>query len=322
MPAFCIDYQDIAAAHERLRDTAHRTPVLRSRFADEHTGAHIFFKCENLQRIGAFKFRGAYNALSQFTPEQRSRGVVAFSSGNHAQAIALAARLLGMPAVIVMPSDAPTAKLEATRGYGAEVILYDRYKEDRIVVGERLARERELTLVPPFDHPHVIAGQGTVAKELLEEIDRLDMLVTPVGGGGLISGCAIAARELAPQCSVIGVEPENGNDGQQSVRTGHVVKIAVPNTIADGAQTPSLGEYTFPIIREMVADIVTVSDAELVDTMRFFATRMKIIVEPTGCLAAAALLSGKLSVKGKRIGVVLSGGNIDLDRFAALTQTG
>lgn len=321
MTRFCIDFNDIADAHDRMRDAAHRTPVFKSQTADKQTGARLFFKCENLQRTGAFKFRGAYNALSQFTPEQKSRGVVAFSSGNHAQAVALAARLLGMPSVIVMPTDAPEIKVTATRGYGAEIVTYDRYNEDRIAIGERLARERGLTLIPPFDHPHVIAGQGTVAKELFEEVDELDVLVTPVGGGGLIAGCAVAAHKLSANCSVIGVEPETGNDGQQSLRAGKIVNIDVPSTIADGAQTPALGFHTFPIIREFVADILTVSDAELIDAMAFFASRMKIIVEPTGCLAAAAVLSGKLALTGKRVGVVLSGGNIDLKRVAALTNS-
>jgi threo-3-hydroxy-L-aspartate ammonia-lyase len=322
MTGFCIDFGAIADAHRRLQGVAHCTPVLRSRTADEQTGAQLFFKCENLQRVGAFKFRGAYNALSQFTPEQKSRGVVAFSSGNHAQAVALSARLLNMPAVIVMPTDAPRSKVAATLGYGAEIVSYDRYKEDRIAIGETLARERGLTLIPPFDHPHVIAGQGTVAKELFEEVGSLDVLVTPVGGGGLIAGCAIAARALSAHCTVIGVEPQAGDDGRQSLRAGRIVSIKVPETIADGAQTPALGELTFPIIREHVADIVTVSDSELIDAMAFFASRMKIIVEPTGCLAAAAVLSGKLTIMGKRVGVVLSGGNIDLERFTALVRTG
>lgn len=316
MPDLSVNFDDIFAAHARLRGVAHRTPVLRSQTADELSDARLFFKCENLQRAGAFKFRGAYNALSQFTPGQRARGVVTFSSGNHAQAIALSARLLQMPAVIVMPTDAPRIKVDATRGYGAEIVFYDRYKEDRLAIGDRLARERGLTLIPPFDHPHVIAGQGTAAKELIEETGPLDVLITPLGGGGLLSGSAIAARELSPGCKIIGVEPEAGNDGQQSFRSGRIVKIDVPNTIADGAQTPSLGEHTFPIIQALVDDIVTVSDQELIDTVKFFASRMKLVVEPTGCLAAAAALTGKLPIAGNRVGIVISGGNVDPAKLA------
>ena len=282
-----------------------------------------FFKCENLQRMGAFKFRGAYNALAQFDVEQRRRGVVAFSSGNHAQAVALAAQLLGMPAVIVMPSDAPRIKVEATRGYGAEVVEYDRYAEDREAIGARISRERGMTLVPPFDHPHVMAGQGTAAMELLEDVGPLDALLVCVGGGGLISGCATAARQLAPQCRVIGVEPEAGNDTLQSLARGEIVKIDVPRTIADGAQTQSSGKLTFPIIQALVNRIVTVSDAQLVDAMRIFAQRMKLVVEPTGALAAAALLSpGVLDLRGQRVGVIVSGGNIDLAWYAQLLRDG
>ena len=314
--SLAISYADIEAAAQRLRGVAHRTPVLTSRTANERTGAQLFFKCENLQRMGAFKFRGAYNALAQFTPEQSKRGVLAFSSGNHAQAIALSARLLGMPAVIVMPQDAPPLKVEATKGYGAEVVLYDRYTEDREALSARIARERGMTLIPPYDHPHVMAGQGTAAKELLEEVGALDLLLVCVGGGGLISGCAIAARQLAPQCAVIGVEPDAGNDVQQSLRKGEIVHIEVPRTIADGAQTQHAGRLTFPVIRELVRDIATVSDAALVRTMRFFAERMKLVVEPTGCLAAAAALEGAVPVAGKRVGVIISGGNIDLKRYA------
>jgi threonine dehydratase len=313
-----VTFDDVSAAHERLKGHAHKTPVLRSRTANERTGAEVYFKAENLQRVGAFKFRGAYNALAQFTPQQKSRGVVTYSSGNHAQAIALAAKLLEIPAVIVMPSDSPQSKMAATRGYGAEIVIYDRYKEDREAIGAALAAERKLTLIPPYDHPYVIAGQGTVAKELLEEIPKLDVLVVPVGGGGLLSGCAIAARALAPACKIYGVEPAAGNDGQQSLRSGQIVRISTPQTIADGAQTPSLGAHTFAIIRKLVDDILTVSDAELIEAMSFFASRMKIVVEPTGCLAAAAVFSGKLEVAGKRVGVVLSGGNVDLARFAQL----
>ncbi len=315
-----IDYADIRGAAERLDGIAHRTPVATSRTANERIGAQLFFKCENLQRMGAFKFRGAYNALSQFTPEQRRAGVVAFSSGNHAQAIALAARLIGMPATIVMPTDAPQMKITATRGYGAELKLYDRYTEDREAISRVLADERGMTLIPPFDHPHVMAGQGTAALELIEEAGALDTLLVCVGGGGLISGCAVAAKHALPQCRVIGVEPEAGNDVQQSLRRGEIVHIDVPQTIADGAQTQHAGRFTFPVIQALVDDVLTVSDAQLVSTMRFFAERMKMVVEPTGCLAAAAALEDVLDVRGKRVGVILSGGNIDIARYAELLR--
>lgn len=318
MTTLPISFDDVCAAHERIGGVAHRTPVLTSRTANEKTGAQLFFKCENLQRMGAFKFRGAYNAIAQFTPQQKAAGVITFSSGNHAQAIALAARLLGVKAVIVMPHDAPAIKVAATRGYGGEIIFYDRYTEDREALGKRLAEERGLTLIPPYDHPHVMAGQGTAAKELFEETGALDMLFVPLGGGGLLSGCATVAHALAPQCEVIGVEPEAGNDGQRSLQSGSIVHIDTPKTIADGAQTQHLGNYTFAVIRERVREIVTVSDAELVETMKFFASRMKIVVEPTGCLAAAAVLENKVDVRGQRVGIVLSGGNVDLQRFAEL----
>lgn len=320
MSTLPITFEDVAAAHERLRGVAHHTPVLTSRTANERTGAQLFFKCENLQRMGAFKFRGAYNAIAQFTPEQKAGGVITFSSGNHAQAIALSARLLGVKAVIVMPHDAPSVKVEATRGYGGEIVFYDRYTEDREALGQRLAAERGLTLIPPYDHPHVMAGQGTAAKELFDETGELDLLLTPLGGGGLLSGCATAAHALAPACTVIGVEPEAGNDGQRSLQSGEIVHIDTPKTLADGAQTQHLGNYTFAVIRERVSEIVTVSDVELVETMKFFASRMKLVVEPTGCLAAAAVLHGKVDVRGKRVGVLISGGNVDLLRFAELVQ--
>lgn len=313
-----ISHADIEAAAERLAGVAHRTPVATSHTANERTGAQLFFKCENLQRMGAFKFRGAYNALSQFTPEQRQRGVVAFSSGNHAQAIALSARLIGMPATIVMPTDAPQMKIDATRGYGAEVQLFDRYTEDREEIGRALAEEHGMTLIPPFDHPHVMAGQGTAALELIEDAGALDVLLVCVGGGGLISGCAVATKHALPQCRVIGVEPAAGNDVQQSLRRGEIVHIDVPKTIADGAQTQAPGRLTFPVIQALVDDVLTVTDQQLVSTMRFFAERMKMVVEPTGCLAAAAALESVLDVRGKKVGVILSGGNIDTARYAAL----
>ena len=320
MTGTAFSYEDVVRAHERLVGVISKTPVLTSTTANERLGAQVYFKCENFQRMGAFKFRGAYNALAQFTPEQRRLGVVAFSSGNHAQGIALAARLLGVPAVIVMPADAPTIKLEATRGYGAEVVLYDRASEDREAIGQCLAHERGLTLVPPYDHLQVMAGQGTAAKELFEEVGPLDVLLVPLGGGGLLSGCATVARALHPGCRVIGVEPEAGNDGQRSFRSGQIVHIDLPATIADVAQTQHLGRHTFPVIQERVDDIVTASDQELVDAMAFFASRMKMLVEPTGCLGAAAAFGDQLDLKGQRVGVMVSGGNIDLTRFSSLLQ--
>lgn len=316
--SLAISFEDVAQAHARLRGVAHTTPVLTSATVDGETGARFFFKCENQQRMGAFKFRGGYNAIARLTERQRAAGVVAFSSGNHAQAIALAARIFGTRAVIVMPSDAPQTKIAATRGYGAEVVLYDRFREDRLAISEGLARDQGLTLIPPFDHPDVMAGQGTAAKELFEQAGPLDVLYVPLGGGGLLSGCAVTARALHPGCRVIGVEPEAGNDGQQSLRAGHIVQIPTPKTIADGAQTQHLGRFTFPVLQQLVDDIVTVSDAQLVEAMRFFASRMKIVVEPTGCLGAAGAFAGKAQLQGKRVGVILSGGNVDLDRFAAL----
>ncbi|VVD90820.1 threo-3-hydroxy-L-aspartate ammonia-lyase [Pandoraea fibrosis] len=318
-PPLAITYGDVVAAHDRIREAAHRTPVLTSRTADAMTGASLFFKAENFQRMGAFKFRGAFNAISQFTAEQKRGGVLAFSSGNHAQAIALSARELGVPAVILMPQDAPQMKIDATRGYGAEVILFDRYKEDREALAKQLSQARGMTLIPPYDHPHVMAGQGTATKELIEDAGELDTLVVCLGGGGLLSGSAIAARALNPNIEIFGVEPEAGNDGQQSFRSGEIVHIETPRTIADGAQTQHLGEYTFPVIRSLVDDILTVTDDELVQTMKFLASRMKIVVEPTGCLAAAAVLQGKVEVRGKRVGILLSGGNVDMERFAKLT---
>lgn len=317
-PALAVNWADVEAAHARLAGVAHRTPVLTSRTANELAGAELFFKCESFQRMGAFKFRGAYNALSKLSPEARARGVIAYSSGNHAQGVALSAQLLGIEAAIVMPTDAPSLKIAATRGYGAEVILYDRHRENREEIGARIAAERGMSLVPPFDHADVIAGQGTAAMELIEDTGPLDALVVCVGGAGLISGCATAAKALAPACRVVGVEPEAGNDVQLSLARGERVKIAVPHTIADGAQTQQVGELTFPIVQALVAEIATVSDAQLVRTMRFFAERMKIVVEPTGCLAAAALLEGVVKMPGKRVGVIVSGGNIDAGRYADL----
>jgi threonine dehydratase len=310
--------EDVAAAAARIQGHAHRTPVLTSRTVDDAFGARVFFKCENLQRMGAFKFRGAFNALARFTPEQKRNGVVAFSSGNHAQAIALSAKLLGIPATIVMPHDAPAAKVEATKDYGGKVVVYDRYQEDREQIGRDLAERHGLTLIPPYDHPDVIAGQGTAARELFEAVGPLDAFFAPLGGGGLLSGSALAIRAVAPDCRIYGVEPEAGNDGQQSFRSGAVVHIATPKTIADGAQTQHLGDLTFPILRRDVTDILTASDAELVDCMRFFATRMKLVVEPTGCLGFAAARQRQADLRGQRVGILVSGGNVDLARFCEL----
>ena len=311
-------YADVEAAALRLLGTASRTPVMTSRTVDEALHARVFFKCENFQRMGAFKFRGAFNALSALESAARARGVVAFSSGNHAQAVALAARLLGVDATIVMPSDAPTSKVEATRSYGGRIVSYDRYREDREKIARRLADERGSAVIPPYDDPEIIAGQGTAAAELIEEAGPLDSLFVCLGGGGLLSGSALAAKALSPGCAVYGVEPEAGNDGQQSFRQGSIVRIPVPATIADGAQTQSLGRCAFEIIRRDVSDVLTVTDRELIDCLRFFATRMKIVVEPTGCLgfAGARSIAGRLA--GQRVGVIVSGGNIDGERLAAL----
>lgn len=310
------DYHDVAAAAERIVGYANKTPVMTSRTVNEEFGADVFFKCENFQRMGAFKFRGAMNALRQFTPQQRAAGVVAFSSGNHAQAIALSAKLLGIPATIIMPHDAPAAKVAATKGYGGHVVMYDRYTEDREKIGRDLAEKQGLTLIPPYDHPHVIAGQGTATKELIEEVGALDALFVCLGGGGLLSGSALAARHLSPDCLIYGVEPEAGNDGQQSFRSGKIVHIDTPKTIADGAQTQHLGQHTFPLIQKHVNDILTVSDDELIAAMKFIAERMKMVVEPTGCLGFAAARARKADLRGKKIGIIISGGNVDISRYS------
>jgi len=314
-----VTYADVEAAAGRLAGVAHRTPVLTSSQFDALAGCRAFFKCENLQRMGAFKFRGAYNALAKLGPDERRRGVVAFSSGNHAQAVALAGRILGIPATIVMPKDAPAVKVAATREYGAEVVFYDRAAgEGREAVAERVAREKGSVLIPPFDHPDIIAGQGTGAKELLEETGPLDFLFVPCGGAGLLSGCAIAARHLAPAIRVVGVEPAAGDDAARSFRTRTLQRVDNPVTIADGARTASMGAITFPLVLRHVHDIITVTDAELVAAMRFLWERMKLVVEPTGALAAAGVLSGAVDVRGRRVGIVLSGGNADLKAMAAL----
>lgn len=314
-PFSSISYDDIANAAKTLHGIAHRTPVLTSRQADTQTGATVFFKCENFQRVGAFKFRGAYNAINRLSKDQKRKGVVAFSSGNHAQAIALSANILNVPATIVMPKDAPTIKLAATRGYGASVILYDSKNETREAVAAKLVNSQGLALIPPYDHPDVIAGQGTVAKELIESVGHLDYLFVPLGGGGLISGCAIAASHLSPNCIIIGVEPELGNDAQQSFHQQQIVTIPVPDTIADGARTQFIGKLVLPILLKYVKDIVTVSDNQLMQQMRFFAERMKIIVEPTGCLAAAAVFNKVINISGAKVGVIVSGGNVDMNLF-------
>jgi threo-3-hydroxy-L-aspartate ammonia-lyase len=314
-----VTYADVAAAAARLEGVAHRTPVATSSQFDELTRAQAFFKCENLQRMGAFKFRGAYNALSQLEGAERSRGVVAFSSGNHAQAVALAGRLLGIPATIVMPADAPVVKVAATRGYGAEIVFYDRAAgEDRDEVARRIAAERGAAVIPPFDHADVIAGQGTAAKELLEDVGPLDDLFVCCGGAGLLAGSAIAAHHLSPGIRVIGVEPAAGDDVARSFRTRTLQRVEDPQTIADGARTQSPGALTFPLVLEHVQDVITVTDAQLVEAMRFLWERMKLVVEPTGALATAGVLSGPIDVRERRVGIIISGGNIDLRAAAAL----
>ena len=306
------------AAADRLRGVAHRTPVVTSRTLDERTGAHAFLKCENLQRMGAFKFRGAYNRIAQLTPHERPGGVVAFSSGNHAQGVALAARLCGVPAAIVMPADAPAAKIAATREYGADVHLYDRKTMDRGSIAADLAARRGATLVPPFDDPAIVAGQGTVALELLEDVPELDVLLVCTGGGGLLAGCAIAAKALRPEIAVYGVEPAAGDDFARSFALGERIEIPVPDTIADGQQTTSPGALTFPIVKRLCAGIVTVTDEELREAMRFAFERLKLVMEPSGASALATLLSKKLELRGSRVGVIVSGGNVDAARYAAI----
>ena len=307
-------FADVESAARQIAGVAHRTAVASSRTVNARTGAEVFFKCENFQRAGAFKFRGAYNAMSRLTPDERRRGVVTYSSGNHAQAIALAGRLLDIPRVVVMPADAPAVKQVATQDYGAEVVCYDRTRDDREALGRALAEERGLTLIPPYDHLHVIAGQGTAAQELLEETGALDLLIVPCGGGGLLSGSAIAARGMAPACRVVGVEPAAGDDATRSFRTRQRQTVHDPQTVADGARTPSLGTLTFPLVLQYVSDMATVDDDLLLRAMFFLWERLKLVVEPTGALAAAAVLKGAVPVAGKRVGVILSGGNVDLSQ--------
>jgi threonine dehydratase len=312
-PQSTVEYADVEAAADRLPDVAHRTPVLTSRTADDRTGGEVLFKCENFQRAGAFKIRGAYNALSQL-PE-RERGVLTYSSGNHAQAVALAGRLLGVEATIIMPSDAPAVKRRATEGYGADIISYDRDDTTREALADEIASERDLPILPPYDHPHVVAGQGTVARELIEEAGDLDLLLAPCGGGGLLSGCAIAAKALAPDCRVVGVEPARADDAARSFRTGELYTVRDPDTIADGARTPSLGEVTFPLVLRHADAMATVSEDAIRRATRFLWERLKIVAEPTGALAFAALLSGEIEAAGRRAGVIVSGGNVDLGDF-------
>lgn len=318
MPTLLPTFQDVLDAAQRLEGIAHRTPVLQSSTLNDRMQAQVFVKCENFQRMGAFKFRGGFNALAKLNEPQRRAGVVAYSSGNHAQAVALSARILNIPATILMPHDASPAKLAATQGYGATVIGYDRYGEDASAIASQLALDKGFTFIPPFDHADVLAGQGTAALELFEEVGELDALFVCLGGGGLLSGSALATRARSPQCKIYGVEPEAGNDVQQSFRKGERVKIATPVTIADGAQTPMVGAITFEIIKALVDDIHTVTDAQLIEAMRFYAERMKMVVEPTGCLSLAAALQAAPQLKGQRIGVIISGGNVDLARFAKL----
>jgi threonine dehydratase len=314
--AFAASFADIGSAAGRLRGVAHRTPVVTSRTLDERTGARVFLKCENFQRMGAFKFRGAYNRLVQLDERGRRGGVVAFSSGNHAQGVALAARLLRVAATIVMPSDAPPAKIAATRGYGAEIVSYERTTMDRVAIAESLARDRGATIVPPYDDPSIIAGQGTVALELIEDVGALDVLLVPLGGGGLLAGCALAASTLAPGIAVYGVEPAAGDDWVQSWQRGEIVSIPVPQTIADGQQTQAPGMLTWPIVRSLCAGIVTVGDDEIRAAMKFAFERLKLVAEPSGACALAALLCAKVDVRAKRVGVAISGGNADPRVFA------
>jgi threonine dehydratase len=314
-----ITFDDVQAAAERLLGVAHRTPVLTSRTLDEMTGAQVFLKAEPFQRMGAFKFRGAYNAISALDPETRARGVVTNSSGNHAQGVALSAKIFGIPATIVMPTDAPPAKIAATRGYGAEIVFYDRYREDRTAIAERVAADLGATFIPPYDHPFVMAGNGTSALELIEEVGSLDLLLVPLGGGGLLAGSATAARALAPGIEIWGVEPQAGDDWAQSYAKGERVPLtAAPRTIADGQQTEAPGKLTWPTVRPLVRGIATVSDDEIRDAMRLLFERVKLVAEPSGASALAALLAGKVEGQGKRVGVIISGGNIGVDGFCQI----
>ncbi|HEY9833447.1 MAG TPA: threo-3-hydroxy-L-aspartate ammonia-lyase [Stenomitos sp.] len=319
--SFPVTYADIKAAYQRLCDVAHKTPILTSTTVNERTNSQVFFKCENFQRTGSFKFRGAYNALAQLSEAQKQQGVLTYSSGNHAQAIALAGKLLGIPTTVVMPQDAPEVKIAATREYGAEIILYDRTTTTREELAQKLATERQLTIIPPYNHPHIVAGQGTTAQELIQEVGQLDMLLVNCGGGGLLSGCAIAAKTLSPNCRVVGVEPSQADDATRSFHTKTLQTIHNPDTIADGARTSSLGQVTFPLVLHYVDDMVTVSEAAILRTMFFLWERLKIVVEPTGVLAAAALLESLVTLPNRRIGVIISGGNVDLKQTSKLLSS-
>jgi threonine dehydratase len=318
--ALAVTFADVAAAARRIAGHAHVTPVITSRTLNERVGAELYLKCENLQRAGAFKFRGAFNRLSVLTPEERRRGVVAFSSGNHAQAVALSSQLLGVPAVIVMPHDAPASKVAATEGYGAEIVRYNRLTEDREAIARALGEERGLTVVPPYDDPYIIAGQGTAVYEMRDQTPALDMLVSPVGGGGLIGGSCLAARHIWPEISIFGVEPEDGNDTLLSLQRGKIVSVPPPASIADGIRTLSPGKLTFPIEQRNLEAVVLINDEEIKAALRFLLFRLKILVEPTGAAAVAAILAGKVPVAGKRVGVILSGGNVDPDVLAGVIQ--
>lgn len=322
MTRFAINFSDVQEAAVRLKGVAHKTPILTSKTINRLTGYDVFFKCENFQRGGAFKFRGAYNTLAQLTAEERLRGVVAFSSGNHAQGVAYAGKLLGVPVTMVMPTDAPKAKLAATRDYGAEIVLYNRLTQDRAELAEAVAGEKGAVLVPPYDHPHIMAGQGTAALELLEAVPDLDVLVTPVGGGGLLSGCATAAKGIKPDIRVFGVETERSNDWWQSFQTGERVKIDPPDTIADGMRTQQPGALTFPVVRALVSDILLVSEAEVISALKILLLRMKILAEPTGAVAPAAVLQQRVGPPGSRVGVIISGGNVDAETLAHLLGDG
>ncbi|MGE0448724.1 MAG: threo-3-hydroxy-L-aspartate ammonia-lyase [Vicinamibacterales bacterium] len=314
-------FADVRSAADRLDGVAHRTPVVTSTTVDARTRATVFFKCEGFQRAGAFKFRGAFNALSRLSADQQRRGVVAYSSGNHAQAVALAGRLLGIPAVIVMPNDAPSVKRAATDGYGAEIVVYDRAREDRTAIGNHIAAARGLAVIPPYDHAHVVAGAGTAALELIEDVGPLDLILVPCGGGGLLSGTGLAAQALSPGCRVVGVEPAAGDDATRSFRTRSLQTSRNPQTVADGARTPSLGTITFPLVLDTVSDMLTVDDPSLLRAMFFLWERLKLVVEPTGALGAAALLEGSIEARGARVGVILSGGNVDVRQVAEWRST-
>jgi len=311
------DYADIERASQRLQGLAHRTPILTSTYFNHRTGAELFFKCENFQKVGAFKFRGACNAIGALAPEQGRRGIVTHSSGNHGQAVALAARLKGYPATVVMPDNAARVKIEAVRSYGAEIVFCEPTTPARAATVEQLLAERGGVFIPPYDHPDVIAGQGTAAKELLEDVPELDLVIAPVGGGGLISGTAIAVKHMRPGCRVIAAEPANADDAARSFRSGRIEPVATTTTIADGLRT-SLGELTFAVIQAQVDDVVTVSETAIIDAMRQVWERMKIIIEPSCAVPLAAILEGAVAVSGKRVGIIITGGNVDLDAIADL----